>query len=174
MTEAKPIPKEQTELPARRRVVNELWTRLEHADPGTLAALRRAGGSDELPTAFYRFTVGILDEHYEKLPEGGEYRDEFEKRWGIVVAAMANAKGLLARIPLGRALAEADVAELRVVRLLEAEGDQLPDIVRTIVHQLVSKGQPFDPQDLAHLVLEPENKEPRRRIARDFYRHQQT
>jgi hypothetical protein len=44
--------------------------------------------------------------------------------------------------------------------------------VRAVVHQLVQKGQPFDPNDLVNLVLAREDdKAPRSAIARSFYRH---
>jgi CRISPR type I-E-associated protein CasB/Cse2 len=143
---------------------------LEAADPGTLAALRRAAPTSP-PAAFYRVSVSVLD---DQLPEGGTRRDAAEARWVVVVSAMATAQGLLARCPLGEALAKAGVAELRVLRLLEANDAQLADLVRHVVHQLVQKGQPFDPADLADLVLTAgtdRGPEPRRRIARSFYRH---
>ena len=175
MSEATPSSADSAESRSespRRRAVNALWEKLKHADPGTLAALRRSAGSEAATVAFYRFATGILEDHYENLPDQGEWRDLLDARWSVVVAAMASGKDFLARISLGRALAEADVAEMRVLRLLEAGEAQLPEIVRTLVHQLVQKGQPFDPHDLADLVLEPESEWPRRRIARDFYRHQ--
>lgn len=172
MSDATPSPVQASTESPRRRLIAALRQRLSHADPGTLAALRRASGSDSPPAAFYRLTVGILDEEYEKLPEAGPYRDRFEARFSVVVSAMASALAFLASIPLGKALADADIAEMRVLRLLEAGETQLAEIVRGIVHQLVQKGQPFDPQDLADLVLNPESPSPRRRIARDFYRYQ--
>lgn len=172
MSDAIPSPVPASTESPRRRVVNALRQRLSHADPGTLAALRRAGGSDSPPAAFYRLTVGILDEHDEKLPEAGPLRDRIEARFSVVAAAMATGIDFLAPIPLGKALADADIAEMRVLRLLEASEAQLPELVRGMVHQLVQKGQPFDPQELADLVLNPDSPAPRRRIARDFYRYQ--
>jgi hypothetical protein len=113
-------------------------------------------------------TVSLLDEH---LPAAGPRRVEEEGRWAVVVAAMANAVDFMMKVPLGEALAKAGVAEMRVVRLLEARDAQLADLVRNIVHQLVQKAQPFDPNDIADLVL-TDSDEPRRWIARSFYRHQ--
>jgi len=143
---------------------------LEASDPGTLAALRRADPASP-PAAFYRIATSVLDEH---LPESGPQRDALEARWSIVVSAMANAEGLLARVPLGEALAKAGVAEMRVLRLLEANEAQLADLVRHAVHQLVQKAQPFDANELADLVLTvgtERGRDPRRRVARTFYRH---
>jgi CRISPR system Cascade subunit CasB len=151
----------------RHRLVAALRHAIEAADPGTAAALRRADPSSP-PAAFYRLTVRLLDEH---LPEAGPRRIVEEGRWAVVAAAMANAAGFMRRVPLGEALARAGVAEMRVVRLLEARDSQLADQVRNIVHQLVQKAQSFDPNDLADLVLS-DSDDPRRWIARSFYRHQ--
>jgi CRISPR system Cascade subunit CasB len=150
----------------RARLVAALRHVLENADAGTLAALRRADPSSP-PAAFYRVTVGLLDKH---LPEDGPRRVQDEGRWAVVIAAMASALGLMRDVRLGEALARAGVAEMRVVRLLEARDAHLADLVRTVVHQLTQKAQAFDPNDLADLVLS-DNDEPRRWIARSFYRH---
>jgi hypothetical protein len=163
-------PDDSTESP-RRRIVAALRHALDAADPGTLAALRH-GDPSSPPVAFYRVSVQALDAH---LPEGGTRRDALEMRWAVVVYAMSSAQGLLARIPMGEAMAKADVAEMRLLRLLEAHGLQLADLVRHVVHQLVQKAQPFDPNDLADLVLSDDTEwahAPRARIARSFYRHQ--
>lgn len=157
----------------RHRAVAALKRILENADPGTLAALRRAEPASP-PPAFYRVTVDALD---DVLPEEGPRRSAEEVRWAVVVAAMANAGRFLAHVPIGEALAKAGVAEVRVVRLLEAHDAQLADLVRNAVHQLVQKGQPFDPNDLADLVLSDggeRERDARSRIARSFYRHQGT
>lgn len=156
----------------RNQAVEGLRRALADADAGTLAALRRALPASP-PASFYRVTVGILD---DLLPESGKLRDLVEARWVVVVSAMARATpGLLAPVPLGQAIALAGVAEMRLLRLLEAHDEQLADIVRNVVHQLVQKGQPFDPKDLADLVLydgTEHEKATRRRVARDFYRHE--
>ena len=158
--------------PTRRELVAKLRDAVDGADPGTLAALRRFKADALPPAAFYRLTVALLD---DMLPESGKLRDDREHQWGVIVAAMANAKGFLASVPFGEALARAGVAEMRVLRLLEARAEQLPSLVRTLVHQLVQKGQPFDPNDLANLVLAPDDdRAPRRKIAQSFYRHADT
>ncbi len=160
-------------LSKRHRAVAALRHALAAVDPGTIASLRRCD-PDSPPAAFYRVTVDVLDEH---LHQNGPRRDAEETRWAVVVSAMATAQGLLAPVPLGEALARAGVAEMRVTRLLEASSAQLPEIVRNIVHQLVQKAQPFDPNELADLVLTAgshHEREPRRRIARSFYRHEGT
>lgn len=158
--------------PTRREGVARLRRALENADPGALAALRRFTGDSLPPPAFYHLTVGILDDQLEELAES-KLRDELDRRWAVLASAMASARGFLGEVPLGEAMARAGVAEMRVLRLLEANATQLPDLVRNIVHQLVQKGQSFDPNDLANLVLAREgDKPPRSTIARFYYRHE--
>ncbi|MBI4705394.1 MAG: type I-E CRISPR-associated protein Cse2/CasB [Deltaproteobacteria bacterium] len=163
-------PEGEPREPARHSAVWALVHALEGADPGTLAALRRIR-TDALPPAFFRVAATTLDEH---LPESGPSRERLETRWAVVVQAMAMASEsrLLGRVPLGKALAEAGVAEMRVLRLLEAHDELLADVVRTVVHQLVSKARTFSPTDLADLVLDDGSEHAeraRRRIARFFY-----
>ncbi len=152
------------------RTAERLRDALRHADPGTLAALRRTD-PERLPAAFFRLTVDLLD---EVLPaEAGPSRDRDEIRWAAVTRELAHAGDkLLAPVPLGEALAKAGVAEMRVLRLLQASGATLFDTAHSVVQQLVSRGQPFDPRQLAELVVREDSETVRRRIARDFYRHQ--
>jgi CRISPR type I-E-associated protein CasB/Cse2 len=162
---------------ARLRSLRALQWLLKRADAGTLARLRR-GDSRSPPPDFFRVSVDLLD---EVLPEKGERRDREESRWAVLVSVIAIALGttpqtggLLGSVPFGRALARAGVAEMRVLRLLEADDDQIAALVRHLVHQLVSKGQPFSLNDLADLVLDNGTERcerARRSIARDFYRH---
>lgn len=175
MTDSAPLPTETApKRLTRRELVANLRGVLAHADPGTLAALRRADPASP-PPAFYRVAVAVLDEHLANFAASGPRRDEIESRWTIIVSAMASAQGFLDSVPLGDALANAKVTEMRVLRLLEASAAQLPELVRNVVHQLVQKGQRFDPNDLADLVLaDDEDRGPRRRIARSFYRHADT
>lgn len=152
------------------------WTLEEAADPGTLAALRRMD-TNSPPPAFFRVATRLLD---HLLPRQAAHRDQLESRWAIVAQVLAMAVGrrgsssLLSRVPLGEALAHANVAEMRLLRLLDAPDEQLADVVRGIMHQLVSKGQSFDPVHLATFVLsDGERREHARRlIAQHYYRHQ--
>ncbi len=179
-TETTPIPDpDRNEAPheRRRRAVEALRFELEKgADPGTLAALRRMNPSSP-PPAFFRVMARSLD---ELLPKNEQLRLEVESRWAVVAQAMAMAIGpgkrgtsLLSRTSFGEALADADVAEMRVLRLLDASADQRADLLRGVVHQLVSKAQDFDPGDIAELVLTQGDAQERarRHIARSFYRH---
>lgn len=167
----------ESELPGHLRALASLRHELEEvADAGTLAALRRMA-PDAPPPAFFRLTSRALD---DLLHRAGARREQLETRWATVVQAMALAVGrkgsfsLLAGPSLGAAVAKAQVAEMRVLRLLNAREEQMSDIVRGIVHQLVSHGQPFNVRQLAELVLfdDERHETARRAIARDFYRHQ--
>ena len=161
----------------RARRLIELRAALTHANAGTLARLRRTDPQSP-PLDFFRISVGLLD---DSLPEKGERRDREESRWALLVSVMAVALGtspetggLLGDVPFGMALGQAGVAEMRVLRLLEADTDQLPALVRHVVHQLVSKAQSFNVNDLADLVLDngtERAERARRNIARNFYRH---
>ena len=169
MNQPAPTPVEAApKKPTRREAIAKLGRALASADPGTLAALRRAKPASP-PAVFYRLVVDVLD---DILAEAGPFRDEVETRWALIASAMAAAQGFLAAVPLGEALAGAGVSEMRFLRLLEADSSQLPKLVGNVVHQLVQRGQPFDPNDLANLVLaRDDDREPRRRIARSYYRH---
>ena len=168
---APPLTEAEPKRLTRRDVVAKLRGALDHADAGALAALRRADPSSP-PAAFYRLAGAPLD---ELLGEAGPLRDKLEPAWVVLVSAMATAQDFLATVPLGEAMAKAGVAEMRVLRLLEAQAAQLPELVRNVVHQLVQKGQRFDPNDLANLLLaRDDDRGPRRTIARSYYRHADT
>jgi len=164
----KPKPKE-----LRDKTVAALRIALDpkSADAGVIAALRRCD-PESPPPAFYRVATGILDKYDDNL---GTNRDDRDTRWTIVASAFARAQGFLdGFVPFGQALAQANVAEMRFLRLMEASTFQLPHVVRSVVHQLTQKGQPFDPRELADLVLTADTEEGRmvrRRIARSYYRH---
>ena len=180
------LPQEATSSPteatnaahsSRKSALEALRHALEQvADPGTLAALRRMDPACP-PPAFFRLMAASLD---DILPPDGQARDLAETSWALVSQAMAMATGgrrgssLLGRVPFGQALAQAGVAEMRLLRLLNASGEQRHALVRGVVHQLVSAGQTFDPSQLADLVLARDDdaeERARRSIARQFYRH---
>jgi CRISPR type I-E-associated protein CasB/Cse2 len=168
--------KDESHHDKRRRVLGALRHRLQRADPGELSSLRRSEPASP-PPAFFRIAVDLLD---DVLPPQGPRRDALESRWALLAKVIATALGtspstggLLGNVPFGEALARADVAEMRLLRLLEAHEGQLDDLVRQVVAQLASKGQPFSINDLADLVLDHGSdhaESARRRIARSFYR----
>ena len=163
------------EPPRLATIVNSVAkTSKEVLSPGDIAALRRLRSNDPSCSAFWRLAATQLA---PVLPEGGPARDEAERRWAVILQAMAEMTGLHApgRF-LGRALASAGIAEQRVLRLLRADGEGLCDAVRVTSHFLASTATPADHVEIARLVLSDgrDDEEPvRRRIAREYYAQQQ-
>jgi CRISPR system Cascade subunit CasB len=173
---SEPSPKPETPAPARpeRPEVAAVHAIARELRPdrarGDVAALRRMKpGEIECP-AFWKLAAVHLQ---DVLPAQGEARNKAERRWGAILAGLAEVVELHAPgRRLGHALAAADVAELRVLRLLRAHDDALLDMVRTIAHQLDSKAERVDWADVARLVLSDgraDEETVRRSIARDFY-----
>lgn len=148
--------------------------------PGDVADLRRIR-QGALAPAFWR----LLVQHVESAdllvePSREAVRADQEQRWAVIMSALAQSQGFHDGTPLGKALAEADVSEMRVMRLLNATDTPLYDLVRTAIHQLASKGATYDPLDIALLVLDQDaavhasrGEFVRRRIARSYYRYAQ-
>jgi len=79
---------------------------------------------------------------------------KWERRWATLLMGMAHCAGLHDYdVPLGRALAEAGWSETRFVRLLEAEGDTLPVLIRRMAQYLASKQQPANWDDVRKLLF---------------------
>lgn len=139
---------------------------------GDVAELRRMRPDDPGCAAYWKLVAGRFEPR-GALPESGPLREESERRWAVILAAMARLRGLhRPGLRLGRVLAEHRVAEPRVLRLLRARGEALEDAVRLLAHQLSSAGAVVDCTDLARLVLSDGRSDEtavRRRIARDFF-----
>lgn len=78
------------------------------------------------------------------------------------------------RRSLGTALAEADVSEARLLRLLRTGHDELPEEVRRLARLMAGKGEAgrFDWAEVFRLVFYPDDEGIRRAIAKDYYRRQ--
>jgi CRISPR type I-E-associated protein CasB/Cse2 len=153
-----------------REVVHKIALEIasEHFPAGDRAALRK----EQLGPAFWKVAVRHLEP--AGLLMDGPYRDEAERRWAAILAGLARNPGLHARgRRLGTVLAEAEVAEARVLRLARAHGDSLYKTVRAVAQQLASSGLKVDWGDFADLITSdgaPWEDEVRRRMCRDFYR----
>jgi CRISPR system Cascade subunit CasB len=151
-------------------VADALQRALGGMSSGDRASLRKMRPDDLHQPAFWKLSTGLLQ---AVLPnDAAPWRDEQERRWAVVLAVAAGASHAPG-MRLGAALARAHVAEVRLTRLLRARGEQLPDAVRTLAHQLVSAAVPFDFADLAWLVLSEgrdDEERARQQIARDYYR----
>lgn len=140
--------------------------------PGDVAALRRMRPDAPQPAAFWKVLAAFLEPH--GFVSGREAaRIEAERRWITILGCMASAAGLHApRQPVGRRLAEASYAELRMNRLLRASGEGLAREIRTATRFLANKGLSFDCSQLARLVLSDGHSTQsyiRRRLARDYF-----
>jgi CRISPR type I-E-associated protein CasB/Cse2 len=142
---------------------------LNDADPGTRAELRRLTPDDPGGPAFWRIVVRHLD---RELPVGDQ-RDQALRQWAAILRALAQLHALHnSSHRLGTVLAEADISELRVNKLLRTSGDRLFDQVRAVSHQLVSAGVSVDVTGFARLVLsddKPNERAIRQGIANDYY-----
>jgi len=143
--------------------------------PGDVSELRRLKPSDASSPAFFKLMVSAIEPNMI-LPSGGRARDEIERRWAAVFQAAATLASFhQPRRPLGEALKSAGYSELRLTRLLRAQGDGLFNEVRTCAHFLASKAEPANLSDLAMLVLVTDTEKSeslRRNIARGYYRPQ--
>jgi CRISPR system Cascade subunit CasB len=138
---------------------------------GDRADLRRMPEDGEPRPAFWKIAALYLD---AQLPtHAGPFREDLERRWAVILAAVAEVHDLhRPGRALGHALAEAEVTEARVDRLLRAHGSTLPHLVRTTVHQLVTRGTAVDLTDLAWLVLSDgrgDADRARRKVAREYF-----
>ena len=159
-----------SDRPTLASTVGSIATAIDKAlSPGDVAALRRLAPDDASCAAYWR----LVTMHPGLVSETGPLRDEVERRWACILQAMATMAGLHSpSAPLGRAMAEADVAEQRLLRLLRASSSSLADAVRVTAHHLAQKAVPSNHLELAQLVLSdggPNEDAVRRRIARSYY-----
>lgn len=171
-------PMETRERPrsSLRDVVQAIAGGIAHqvVPPSDLGQMRRARPGDLGGPAFWKIAVSHLEPAGMLPPPDAPWRDEAERRWVTIVAGMAEMAGRHRRgRRLGRVLAENDLSEARVLRLLRATDQPLLATVRAVTHQLAASGSAVDWGDLAQLVTsdgEPWGEGVRRRIAEDFYR----
>ena len=99
---------------------------------------------------------------------------KWEQRWATLLMGMAHCAGLHDyNVPLGQALAEAGWSETRFVRLLEADDETLPVLLRRMAQYLASKQQPANWDDVRQLLFVQSGEaaeDVRLRIARPYYR----
>lgn len=157
-----------------RRTIAAIAHYIEGEDfpPGDLAALRRLEVDVPDARAFWALIVRFAPEALDD--------ERMQRALAVVVRGMAIACPFHRaregeRRSLGRALAEADVSELRLLRLLRTEGDRLGHELLTLARLVRSRGDDarFDWHDVLWLLLLAPDREPgqrhRRRIARDYY-----
>jgi CRISPR system Cascade subunit CasB len=115
----------------------------------------------------------LLSKHSEVLASAGASQDESERRWAALLSARAFLQGFSRGATLGKALAEAELSELRLTRLLRAKDDGLLIDVRRVAQFLSVKAQETNWLDLVYLVLSQgraDEERVRRKIARDYFK----
>ena len=139
-------------------------------DPGPAAALRRDPLAGAGTAAFWKLAA-------EYAPDGAILDEE---GWAMLIQSIAilTPKGREIdrrpahdpSIPMGGALYEAGVSELRLARLLDAPREMRRDLAVRLCRRLAATDHKrFDLRTLAALILYGSEKT-NRRIARDYYR----
>lgn len=177
MTESLNAPVAGTDMPLAAGApdapvsLEALVSRIAHAiadvlSPGDVAALRRLDPSDPALPIFWKVVASYL-------PAGSIPDFDAERRWAAILSAMAHLSGLhQPHSSLGRALARAQVSEVRFTRLLRAHGDTLMRATAEAARYLAAKAESADMTGLALLMLSDgrrDEEEVRRRIARAYY-----
>lgn len=159
------------EEPSLAKVVASLAGSIAHPEfpSGDLAGLRRLQPDSRLAPAFWRLLVN-------RVPESMRRSEETERRWAVLMQAMAvMAPNIHAtNRGLGKVLAEMnrDSLEQRMLRLLRSRGRQLEDQLRLMARLLASQAELVNWVSLAWLVLsddETMRQKICRAIARDYY-----
>jgi CRISPR type I-E-associated protein CasB/Cse2 len=152
--------------------VARIARRIEREDypPGHLARLRRLDAAAPEGAAFWQLLAEFAPEAWDD--------ERLQRALAIVVRGMAIALPFHRppdgeRRPLGRALAEADVSELRLLRLLRADAGRLDAELYQLARLVQGRGDDarFDWADALRLLLTAGDRDGdvRRRLARDYY-----
>jgi CRISPR type I-E-associated protein CasB/Cse2 len=155
-----------------RDAVRNIARRIGREDypTGSLAALRRLRPEAPDGAAFWWLIAEYAPQAFDN--------DRAAKAMAAVVQCMAIAhpyhRPASGRGRLGEALAEADVSEARLLRLLRLPRGQLPEELRRLARLVASKGDEgrFDWGDAFDLLFWADGERLRRDIARDYYRRQ--
>ena len=153
------------QVPALMRVLHA-----PHFSRGDRAALKRMAVKGLTPLAFERFLLRHLDPQWQ----GEAHRPS----WRTVLSALALQRGdssYSPAVPLGRALEQAGYSELRLERLLGAEGSVLHVLALRAARVLAAKSAPCDWREFCALLFAAPGASRERinsRIAREFYRAQ--
>ncbi|WP_263792895.1 type I-E CRISPR-associated protein Cse2/CasB [Salinibacter sp.] len=136
---------------------------------GDRAALRRIDLDTPVTPTLWKVLFDL-----EQDESRGMSQTKWEQRWATLLMGMAHCAGLHDYdVPLGQALAEAGWAETRFVRLMEADDETLPVLLRRMAQYLASKQQPANWDDVRRLLFYPSGdtaEDIRLRIARSYYR----
>jgi hypothetical protein len=146
---------------------------LDDYPTGSLAVLRRLDPERPDGAAFWWLVAEYAPRAFED--------DRAARALATIAQCMAIAhpfhRPLSGRGRVGQALAEADVSEARLLRLLRLPRSELPEELRRLARLMAAKGDAgrFDWSDAFALLFWPEGEageRERRKIARDYYRRQ--
>ena len=160
-----------TPTPSLGERIARIAERIAHLDPGSTAALRRGPRAGAGAAAFWQ----IMASH---APEG---LGRNEAGWAAVLQAIAilTPKGADAdrqsahtpAVPMGAALRDASVTELRLAALLNARAAKRAEHAVRLCRRLARTEQRrFDLRTLARFILYGTD-DTARRIAREYYSH---
>jgi CRISPR system Cascade subunit CasB len=156
-----------------RAIIAKMQKRVEEADNGPRAQLRRA--TPDKPWSATLWTLLAAEVPEDAWAHDDATRADEERAWATLLSAMAGSSqlGIPAQEPLGETLASGGYSELRLNRLLRAHGQGLLDEVRAMAAYLESKGCAVRWSEVGSLLLrdpeKPGGETARRRIARSYY-----
>lgn len=151
--------------------VFHLGVALARLPPGPLARLRRAKPGDGV-SDFWRI---YFERKLDKQP--GASPDK-SADWEWVVAALAlltptgndlNKRSPHAAMPLGKALFDAGVSDMRVAKVLNAPFPERRKALMRLVRMLARADARFDTRELARLLLFPNADADLRYLAKNYY-----
>lgn len=145
------VVEETSERPSPSRATGTAAFRLkETISSGDRAELRRISPNRPFTPALWKL---LLDMGQHDAPEWIS-QERWERRWATLLMGVAFCAELHDyKRSLGSALAEAGYSELRLVRLLRAEGEQLETYIRRLAQYLHSKQQKANWGDVANLIF---------------------
>lgn len=153
------------------QIVPKLAQRIMHLGPGPAAALRRGPTKGSGTAAYWRLVAQL-----EKDGLRGE-----SEAWKTIIQSIAiltppgqdpkKQSSHDRTVPMGVALFNAGLSELRLAHLLNARTAGRRQLVVRTCRRLASSGHfRFDLRTLAHFVLDQNSDRPADRIAREYYR----
>jgi CRISPR type I-E-associated protein CasB/Cse2 len=166
-------PESEEGRPAWTAAVGAVAARIGRPEypPGDLAQLRRLAPERPEGSAFWRLVADHLPAAFDD--RGLEWSFAATVRGMALAAPFHRPEGGEPRA-MGRALAEADVSEGRLLRLLRANRDALPRELRRLARLVQAKGDVarFDWTGAMWLLRTAGHDEDgtRRRIAKEYYR----
>ena len=168
--------------PADYRNAAKIAARLTRRDitTGDMAGLRKLNPSRPTESAFWKVCIQLeIDQAVPKLVQSWAFMFRIIAA-GTKVGDARTDGPHDGNVALGKALAQSDYSQKRLKTLLDADQNALRPIVERTARFLHSKGQKFNCNDAARLVLTEHRSQEQRdsdrtRISRDYYRqlHQQ-